>query len=390
MVAPPRYRRDAFTWAAFGALAGFGFLNAVLGPALPFIRQHERISYVVASLHQVAFAVGGGTAGAIATGRFGLGRAVTIRAGLLAAAGAAVMLGWGNAAPTTIAAALLVSFFGTSALVRLWAALADAHGERRAVALTEGEVAVSLGGIAAPLLLGGLAATVLGWRWAFALGAVLVVAVVTGTARITIPRARKRITGVAVGSRRSWRPRPVLLVVFAVVALEFSLSFWLASYLHDVIGVPRGAAALLVSALYAANLLGRVVASVLARRAPPAVLLCAALAASLAGTPLLLSAHAAGVAVTGVVVSGVGIGALFPLTTALHVASSARTADAAIGQVLLVAAVGQAIGPLVVGLVAQQANLRIGLVTLPALTLIAALELALHHRVSARGGSSPQ
>jgi MFS family permease len=52
--------------------------------------------------------------------------------------------------------------------------------------LTEGEVAVSAGGIICPLLVGGLAATWLSWRFAFALGAVLVV-VAAGFVRLPAP-----------------------------------------------------------------------------------------------------------------------------------------------------------------------------------------------------------
>jgi hypothetical protein len=54
------YRCDGFTCAAFGALLAFGFLNAVLGPALPYLRSVEHIGYVVGALHQVADAVGRG------------------------------------------------------------------------------------------------------------------------------------------------------------------------------------------------------------------------------------------------------------------------------------------------------------------------------------------
>ncbi len=60
------YRRDRLTWAAFSGLLAFGFLNAVLGPALPYIRAVEHVSYLVGALHQVAFAVGGGLAGLLA------------------------------------------------------------------------------------------------------------------------------------------------------------------------------------------------------------------------------------------------------------------------------------------------------------------------------------
>jgi hypothetical protein len=41
------YHRNAFTWTAFGALFSFGYLNAVLGPSLPYIRSVEGISYLV-------------------------------------------------------------------------------------------------------------------------------------------------------------------------------------------------------------------------------------------------------------------------------------------------------------------------------------------------------
>ena len=69
MAAPsraPTYRRDTVTWVAFACLFGFGLLNAVLGPALPYLRAAEGVSYLAASMHQVAFAVGGGIAGLLA------------------------------------------------------------------------------------------------------------------------------------------------------------------------------------------------------------------------------------------------------------------------------------------------------------------------------------
>src|SRR4051794_6018470 len=53
MSARSGYQRDSFTWMAFAVLGGFGILNAALGPALPYLRSAEGISYAVASLHQV-------------------------------------------------------------------------------------------------------------------------------------------------------------------------------------------------------------------------------------------------------------------------------------------------------------------------------------------------
>lgn len=389
------YRRDAFTWAAFAALVGFGFLNAVLGPALPYLRSVERISYVVGALHQVAFAIGGGVAGLVALrARGGVSRARTIRLGLVGAAVAALGVGYGGHPALTVGAALVVSLLGTSALVGLWAALADGHGVRRAVAMTEGEVSVSLGGILAPVLVGGLAATSLTWRFAFVAGAVVVGSTVVALGAVRIPPSApssrpppaspspspsSQVRGAASGSLHGLRPRATLVVVFAIVALEFGLSFWLASYLDESVGVGRRLAVTMVSGLYAANLAGRLVASRLARRVSAELLLAASIGVSLCGLPLLLLAKDAGTAAVGIALAGAGIGATFPLASSMHVTASWRTADNALGQIFAIAAAGQIFGPLAIAGIAQSAGLRIGLVGLPALALLAAGAVARHH-----------
>jgi MFS family permease len=374
------YRRDAFTWTAFGALGAFGFLNAVLGPALPYLRATEHISYVVGAAHQVAFAVGGGVAGLLATHVTGRpSRAVIIRVGLLGASLAGLGIGYGSHVAVTVVAALFVSLLGTSAVIRLWAALSDAHGQRRTVALAEGEVSVSLGGITAPLLVGGLAATAWSWRFAFVVGTLLVFVAVAVTVAVTVPAEPSGAPEPRVRAGRgprTGRPPPTLVLVFAVVALEFALSFWLASYLDDSVELGRNLAVSMVAGLYTANLLGRLAASRLARRTTTGTLLGVAIGVSLVGLPILLVATSAGVAAVGVVVAGAGIGAAFPLTSSLHVGSSPRPADAAMGEILAVAAIGQILGPLLAGAIAQPAGLRVGLLVLPALALLAAAALA--------------
>lgn len=355
----------------------------MLGPALPYIRAVEHISYVVGALHQAAFAVGGGIAGLLAAHeRRPIGRVPVIAAGIIGAALAGLAVGYGDVPAITIAGALLMSLLGTSALIRVWAVLADVHGARRAVAMTEGEVSVSLAGILTPVLIGALAGTALGWRFAFVIGAGIagLAALCVWWARMP-PRIRTavRANGEDAGPARRG-PGSTLIVVFAIVALEFSLSFWLASYLHDDIGLTRDVAVAAVSGLYAANLAGRLLASRLARRSGPERLLTAALGIALAGLPVLLIATSAAAAVAGAATAGMGIGAMFPLTSALHVKASPRTADGALGQVLAVASIGQIAGPLTAGAVAQAAGLRVGLIILPVLVLIAAAGLCRHTR----------
>jgi MFS family permease len=374
------YRRDRVTWVAFAALLAFGVLNAGLGASLPYIRAAEHVSYLGGVLHQVAFALGGGLAGAaLARDRRGPGRTAAIALGLGGAGAAWLGVGYGGVLALTAAAAFLVSLLATTALIRLWAVLADVHGERRAVAMTEGEVAVSLGGIVAGPLIGLLAATALGWRSAFLAGALVAgVAAVACVATRMPPSARPAAEAADPDTDGSRRLPPTLVVVVAIVGLEFALSFWLASYLTDDVGVGRRTAVAMVGGLYAANLGGRLLASRLARAVGPAPILAGAIGVSVAGMPILLGAGDGWAAAVGITVTGAGIGALFPLTSSLHVEASPRSADGAIGQVLLVAAAGQLLGPLAVAALAQASGLRVGLLVLPVLALLAALGLQRH------------
>lgn len=378
-------RRERFRWAAYGALLAFGYLNAVLGPALPYLRATEQISYLVGDLHQLAFAVGGGIAGLLAArDRNPLSRAATIRVGLAGAALAGLGVGFGDLVTVTVPAALAMGFLNTFALIALWAALSDAYESRRAVVMTEGEVAVSLGGIVVPLAIAGLASTAATWRFAFVIGVAVVAVAVAGSLTVRVPE-RPPVRSPAPRPRITRRRRsPVLIIVFAVVALEFGLSFWLASYLNVSVGLDRNLAVALVAALYAANLAGRLLASRLARRVAADRVLALALATAMLGLPLLLLAHDAATATLGFVITGAGIGAMFPLTSSLHVGDSPQVADSALGQVLLISAFGQTFGPLAVALIAEGPGLRAGLTVLPAMVLLAAAALAAYERNARR------
>ncbi|MFL6122613.1 MFS transporter [Actinophytocola sp.] len=366
------YRRDATTWRAFAALFAFGVLNAMLGAVLPYLREIEHVTYVTAALHQVAFAVGGMAAGLLAT-RTTARRRRTIVAGLTGAASAGLLLGYGGVFPLTIIAALLVSAFATTALIRLWALLADLHHVHRPVAMTEGEVAVSLAGIVTPAVVSACAATWVSWRFSFVIAFVLVIAAATAIATTRLPTPGRPPTNATPETAAAHSPRRTLVTIFAVVGLEFTLSFWAASYLHDDVGMPQTTAVAMISTLYAANLVGRLLVSRLTRKLTVTTTLHLSLATALAGMPLLLTATNAVTAGAGLAVTGIGIGGTFPLASSLHVAASSRTADQALGQTLTVAGIGQIVGPLAAGALAQTTGLRLALLVLPALTILAAL-----------------
>jgi hypothetical protein len=338
------YRRDRFTWAAFGALLVFGFLNSALGPVLPYLRAAEHLSYLPAAAGMAAAGLG---------------------------------FAYGSRYPVTVLSAFLMSLLGTAALISIWSGLADAHGEHRAVAMTEGEVSVSLGGVIVPLLISAVAASVLGWQFAFVIcagGMAVVLAIFAGT---RIPVQPNEPDQPLLKSR--WLA-PTLVLCFAVVALEWCVSFWLASYLDDDVGLSRGVAVAMSGGLYAAMLAGRLLASRLARRVSPERLLTGALAIGLAGVLALLVARGAVAAAVAVAIVGVGLGPTFPLIGALHVAANSARSTSAMSNMLVIAALGQILGPLVAGAIASATTLRAGLLVTPPLAALAAVALSRHAR----------
>src|SRR5690242_19335958 len=160
-------------------LAWFAYLQAAPGLVLVHLRDELGLSYAAGGLHVAAFAAGSLVAGAVAER---LDRALGRRALFWSAAGlmGAGMIGLtaGRVAAVTVAAVLVMGLGGGLLLVTIQAVLADRHGERRAVALTEANVAAS---VAYVVLIGSLSLTAAlhaGWR--IALLASLVVPAVAG------------------------------------------------------------------------------------------------------------------------------------------------------------------------------------------------------------------
>lgn len=265
--------------------------------------------------------MGGGTAGLLTRTRVPGSRTLVLRVGLAGIALAGIGLAYVNAFVLTFAAAFVMSLLGTSATIRFWAALADVHKDARTVAMTEGEVSVSIGGILAPLAISGAAATALGWRFGFVLGAAATAVVLAGSAIIAIPAEQRphQVERPDPGGRavRGGLP-PMLVVVVAVVALEWSVSFWLATYLSADVHLRLGVAVVMVSVLYAASLASRLIASRLARQVTARRLLLISLAVAFAGLVSLLVASDAAMTAVAVAITGLGIGGTFPLTSSLQ------------------------------------------------------------------------
>src|SRR4051794_28221589 len=159
------FRRDRLTWIAYLVLAWFAYLQAAPGLVVGYLREELDLSYSTGGLHVAAFAAGSMAAG-LASARLerALGRRVLFWSAAALMGAGALGLTAGRVAEATVGSLLVMGVGGGLLLVTIQAALADHHGERRAVALTEANVAAS---IAYVVLIGALSLTAAlhaGWR----------------------------------------------------------------------------------------------------------------------------------------------------------------------------------------------------------------------------------
>ena len=169
MLAPSTnlFVRDRFTWLAYLMLAYYAYAQATLGPLMPFLRAELDLNYTVAGLHISAFALGMILAGLLGD-RWAQrrGRRFVFWAGGAGMAAGALILAVSHHVVLTITGALVMGWLGSFLLVMIQATLSDRHGEQRAIALTESNVAASISAALAPVLIGTFQRLGFGWRTA--------------------------------------------------------------------------------------------------------------------------------------------------------------------------------------------------------------------------------
>ncbi|MEU6084694.1 MFS transporter [Streptomyces sp. NPDC047108] len=369
--------RTAATWTAYVLLGHYAFVVSAIGPAVAFLRDERALSYTAGGLHFSALA-----AGVVIAGAFGdalvhrHGRRALLTAGLLgftAAQGAFVL---GPTLGATVASAALMGLFGGLVLSGSTAVLTTEHPRHRAAALAEANTAASAMAVAAPLLLGAGAATTFGWRpgvvatTPIALACAVLVRKLPDRGEDAAGPVRRRP-----GGRRRAEPLPprfwtLWFLLFLVDAVEFSVAFWSASYLEDAVGLARPVAASAAGAFLVGMLAGRAAGSLLARGAGrERTLLTGALA--LAGLGFLIyrlgpgwvtggggaSAATGTTAVVGLLLLGLGVANLWPLSLSLALEASGGRPDAAAARSSLAAGVAILVAPFLLGRLADHFGL---------------------------------
>nr|WP_244167584.1 MFS transporter [Micromonospora chaiyaphumensis] len=148
-------------------------------------------------------------------------------------------------------------------------------------------------------------------------------------------------------------------------SIEVCLSLWTADVLRTHAGLSAGGASAAVAAIVCGMFAGRLAGGRLALRWPPVPLLLAALTVSLAGFALFWSAPVGWLAVTGLVVLGLGNALHYPLAISIALAAAGPAADKAAGWASYSMGVGFGIAPVVLGWVADGVGPHLAFLLLP-------------------------
>lgn len=312
------YIRDRFTWLGYFMLAYYAYMQATLGPLMPFLRAELSLSYFMSGLHLSAFAAGmiiAGLTGDYAAARFGRRRVFWGGGAGMALGGILLIVGQHPA--VTIGASLMMGVIGSYTLVMVQSTLSDHHGERRAIALTESNVWASISATLAPALISLGEQASIGWRIAPLAGAVLWFVLRLTYGREPMPKPIADDPGAATSGRRAPLPRVFWifwLMIVLGVSVEWCMIFWGADFLETSVGLPRITATGSMTYFFAATVIGRIAGSRLTRITTPINLLVLAVLLVIIGFPIFWLGQTAPVNIIGLVAVGLGVSNLFPMT----------------------------------------------------------------------------
>jgi predicted MFS family arabinose efflux permease len=371
--ARPEFHRDGVTGLGYLQLATWGWFLYGFGSLLPQLGEDQGISRTLTSLHSVALAVGALVTGftAVPLVRALRRRGVVQLGGLLTTIGCVMLTAGGAWTAVTLAGTLVAGIGGSLLINSAVATLSDHHdGAESAAALAEGNAIAAGTGLVAPLVVGAGIAAGLTWRPAVLVTIPLIACVVVVLSRqVTVPaldaglpprsEARPPLPGAV------W---PVLAVIMFCVAVEFVMAAWSADLLRQRTGISPGAAAAGVSAVITGMTLGRIVVGRLALHRPPQRLLAGAVVLTIGGWAMTWWTTSPPVALAGLVVTGLGIAAHYPMGAELLIrAATPPLRDRAIGVMSIGIGVAAGAGPFLLGALADATSTHQAFLVVPAL-----------------------
>ena len=367
-VTPARPKRDSPTWAGYLLITSYAWFIYGLSATQALIRDEQGTSRTVASLHAVAFSIGGIIAGLIAARLIlALGRGKFLYIAVFGATIGILIYTIPGGTTVTLIGAFVASVFGTSIIVGASAFLFDYQKQAGPAAVTEANAVAALGGFLAPLAIGIGSIIFLGWRagiWILFAGFVVSLLLMRKSPhvfRVPMDEQVREANRVPFPRKFWW----ALATLFLLLTTEFTLTLWSADLLRERAGFEAGAAAASVAALTGGIFIGRVFGSRLAEYFPVDRILTYAILISLAGWIVVWSTPIAAIILLGLVISGVGAALFWPLGISRVVLASDGQSDRASALSAVTGGTAGGIGPFVLGALADSVGVHTAFLVLP-------------------------
>lgn len=364
---PPSFVRDGPTVLSYAALGCYTFWLYAFGPAVTLLRDELGFSYTLLGLYSVLWSVGAALAGATFTWvARRLDRGALLWSSAAAASAGAALFTLATGVAATLTGAVVFGLAGTMLLTVIQAILSDQHGPRRDQALTEANIGAGASAVFAPLVLGALAVTAVGWRATFAIPVVVLAALYLRYRKQSYRSALREEHAVRYGRL------PAACWFFAVLmafgsAIEFCLVYFGPQVLIAT-GMSAAAASTALGANYLGILIGRLAGAAVTRHPGRTVpLLSASLGVTAASFALFWLTGQPALAVVGLFLCGVGVANLYPLALALTLDAAPGQEDQANARSQLVVGLVAAASPFILGSLADRVGLSAAFAVEPVL-----------------------
>jgi predicted MFS family arabinose efflux permease len=248
----------------------------------------------------------------------------------------------------------------------------------------------SLAAVLAPVALDVAERTQAGWRAGLLLPLLALAVIYFAFGRLDLPTGAAASTGSGLRLPAAFWPAAVLVSV--VVGMEFCLVFYAPQLLRAAAGLPTSQAATVLSLFYVGELAGRTAGAGLTRRAGRArSLTVIGLAVTATGVLALWLSGRAWPAIFGLLIAGLGVANLYPLTLAMALGSAAGRTDLANSRVQLLAGIAVLSGPLLLGFLADRIGVAHAFSLVIALIAVALILLVVRAPAASRpAGVSPE
>ncbi len=163
------------------------------------------------------------------------------------------------------------------------------------------------------------------------------------------------------------------LILFIQSGMEMTVSGWSATYMNEYLAISARQAVLFLSFYWIGIIFTRIAITSILQNAERRKVVLASLLVSVAGTTLILVSNSVVMVVTGLLLTGIGFAAIFPLVFSYVGDLYPRLSGTAFSVILAIALLGGMTYPSVVGILADSFDLQSALLVTPVSLVISAV-----------------